>query len=386
MKESPKFNLNFLQKYCEENNVELLEDYSNIALKGDTFIKGKCIYENCQNSFEKKFKYICEIGSYCKNCCKIISKNRRKQTCLNKYGVDNHTKTENYKNSFKSTKFTYNLLEDFCKLNSIKLLKNYSIVKLQSHSYIEGNCQNIDCKNTFNKKFFKLINTNGLCNPCVYIKAKEVRKQTNLKNIGFENYFQNEKIKEKIKETNKSKYGVEYVAQSQHIKEKFKQTCLKNYGVEHMSHCPEIQEKIKQTNIKKYGVEHLMKKPEYLEQMLKKSYKFKDFIMPSGKIIQIQGYEHIALNELIINEKINESDIITGAINVPEIEYFDKNNNKRKHFPDIFIPKQNRIIEVKSTWTFQKDNVLIRQSYGKKLGYQYEIWVYDKKGNKTCYD
>ena len=153
-----------------------------------------------------------------------------------------------------------------------------------------------------------------------------------------------------------------------------------------MSHCPEIQEKIKQTNIKKYGVEHLMKKPEYLEQMLKKSYKFKDFIMPSGKIIQIQGYEHIALNELIINEKINESDIITGAINVPEIEYFDENNNKRSHFPDIFIPKQNKIIEVKSTWTFQKDNVLIRQSYGKKFGYQYEIWVYDKKGNKTCYD
>jgi len=47
---------------------------------------------------------------------------------------------------------------------------------------------------------------------------------------------------------------------------------------------------------------------------------------------------------------------------------------------------KNRIIEVKSTWTFQKENVLMRQSFGKHLGYKYEIWVYDKKGNKTCYD
>jgi DNA repair protein RadC len=153
-----------------------------------------------------------------------------------------------------------------------------------------------------------------------------------------------------------------------------------------MSHCPEIQEKIKQTNIKKYGVTHLMKKPEHLEQQLKNSFKFKNYILPSGKIIQIQGYEYIALNELIINEKINESDIITGITNVPEILFFDKYNTERSHHPDIFIPKQNRIIEVKSTWTFQKENVLMRQSFGKHLGYKYEIWVYDKKGNKTCYD
>ena len=29
--------------------------------------------------------------------------------------------------------------------------------------------------------------------------------------------------------------------------------------------------------------------------------------------------------------------------------------------------------------------VLLRQKSGKNLGYKYEIWVYDKKGNKTCY-
>ena len=190
MCDSPKFNFNFLQKYCNENNVMLFEDYSNILLTGNTIIKGKCIYENCQNSFQKKFSNVIKTGAYCKDCCKIISKNRRKQTCLNKYGVENHTQTEKYKNSCKSVKFTYNLLEDFCKLNNIKLNNDYSNSKLTSHFYIEGKCQNANCTNIFNKKFYKLTRTNGLCNPCIVDKAKEVRKNTNLIVKSWRNLFE----------------------------------------------------------------------------------------------------------------------------------------------------------------------------------------------------
>lgn len=53
---------------------------------------------------------------------------------------------------------------------------------------------------------------------------------------------------------------------------------------------------------------------------------------------------------------------------------------------NVNIPSQNKFIEVKSTWTFQKPDVLMKQCAAKELGYKYEIWVYDKKGNKTCYD
>jgi len=43
-------------------------------------------------------------------------------------------------------------------------------------------------------------------------------------------------------------------------------------------------------------------------------------------------------------------------------------------------------IEVKSSWTIQKSNVFSKQNSGKELGYNYEIWVYDCKGNKLeCY-
>lgn len=71
-----------------------------------------------------------------------------------------------------------------------------------------------------------------------------------------------------------------------------------------------------------------------------------------------------------------------GCKNVPVIWYKDKNNKKRRHYVDIFIPSQNRCIEIKSKWTKQIniDNIFLKQSGGKELGYNYEIWIYDKNG------
>jgi hypothetical protein len=43
---------------------------------------------------------------------------------------------------------------------------------------------------------------------------------------------------------------------------------------------------------------------------------------------------------------------------------------------------------VKSTWTIEKmkDNIFLKQQAAKELGYNYEIWVYNAKGEKiNCY-
>jgi len=126
-----------------------------------------------------------------------------------------------------------------------------------------------------------------------------------------------------------------------------------------------------------------MQNPKFAEEYFKQCFKLKEYIFPSGRIDKIQGYENYALDELIINEKIDESDIISGCKNVPTIWYNDENGKKHRHYVDIFIPSQNRCIEVKSTWTIQKkkDCIFLKQTYAKELGYKYEIWVYDSKGN-----
>jgi hypothetical protein len=281
----------------------------------------------------------------------------------------------------KRKKYDFELLQKYCSENNVVLLEDYKNENIDCHFVVEGKCSNKVCLNNFKKKLYKLINTNAMCNPCIFIQAKVVRKETNLKSIGKENYFQCEIIKNKIKDTNNKKYGVEYASQSEIVRNKVKETCLKKYGFEHQSYNKTIQEKITQTNILKYGVEHLMKNPEYLENMLKNAFKFKNYTLPSGQIITYQGYENLALDELIINEKIDESDIITCCRNVPEIIYLDENNKTHIHFVDIFIPSQNRCIEVKSNWTVKLKNVFLKQKAAKELGYNYEIWVYNEKGN-----
>jgi hypothetical protein len=144
----------------------------------------------------------------------------------------------------------------------------------------------------------------------------------------------------------------------------------------------ETHDKIRQICLKKYGVENASQVPEIVDTKSKNSYKRKTYIFPSGNQIMCQGYEPFALNKLIKDELINETDIVTGAKNVPEIWYDDEAGKKHRHYVDIFIPSQNRMVEVKSTWTAEKkkDNIFLKQEAGKKLGYLYEIWIYNKKG------
>ena len=126
-----------------------------------------------------------------------------------------------------------------------------------------------------------------------------------------------------------------------------------------------------------------MQVPEIAEKSSKNAFAKKYYKLPSGKILQIQGYEKFALDELVTIYQ--EYDIINGMTNVPEIWYNDEESKKHRHYVDFFIPSKHLCIEVKSTWTAEKkkDNIFLKQKAGKLLGYKYEIWVYDCKGVKV---
>jgi hypothetical protein len=226
----------------------------------------------------------------------------------------------------------------------------------------------------------------GVSNP---FKNEDLLKKTKLKLLekyGVKTPILNEDIKNKTKETFLKKYGCENFLQTEEIKNTRQEKCQKKYGVNYYLQSVEVKEKMRLNNIAKYGVEYPNQNTDIMDKSSKAAYKLKEYIFPSGAIVKIQGYENFALDELIINEKIDESDIIIGAKNVPVIWYNDETGKKHRHYVDIFIPSQNRCIEVKSTWTFTKCGVLLKQKAAKELGYNYEIWVYDKKKNKTCYD
>jgi len=161
-----------------------------------------------------------------------------------------------------------------------------------------------------------------------------------------------------------------------------KQTNIETYGVEFPLQNKDIYSKLIETNLKKYGVECTMQDPNVLLKQSKSCYRIKQYIMPSGKIVDYQGFENFAINDLI-KDNIDENDIITCKTKVPILYYIDDNFKKRRHFVDIFIMSKNLCIEVKSEYTVsvKSDIILLKQSYAKEQGYKYEIWVYDRKGN-----
>lgn len=108
-----RYDFDYLQKYCMENNITLMKDYSNDSINRETRIEGKCCTENCPNGFNKTFRYIClascgsgPICDLCTNNKKVIKQkksfkekylddpemlkdlhNRREATCLKKFSI-----------------------------------------------------------------------------------------------------------------------------------------------------------------------------------------------------------------------------------------------------------------------------------------------------------
>jgi len=347
-----KFDINLLNAFSQENLVEIIGNYEK--LNRESIINGKCKTNECNGEFNKAFRTLFVNKSFfCENCTNNIKYNNIKNTTLKNYGVS-------------------------CSFLSPIIREKIKKTNIEKYGH-EFHLQNENIRKKRDDTFMQ--NYGG--HPSKNIIIKNKIKETNLKNFGVENVFQSIAIKNRIKESNLKNFGVENVIFCQEIKNKIKATNLVKYGYEYNLQNQEIKNKIKTTCLKKYGVEYSSQSTEIMEKMSKNAYKSKEYIFPSGKIINIQGYENFALNYLIINEKIDESDIITGCKNVPTIWYNDDSGKKHRHYVDIFIKSQNKCIEVKSTWTAEKkkDCIFLKQNAGKELGYEYEIWIYDKEGN-----
>lgn len=250
-------------------------------------------------------------------------------------------------------KYTKELLEDILKEGGGTVLETYEIYNQRLRVKFICSC------GLETSKRFEMLNVHRLpyCAGCS-LKIKEQRKQeTNLNKYGCINTGSVQEVKDKIKESYKEKFGG-HPKQTKEVQDKWKSTCLKLYGG-HPNQNKEVQAKSEAT-----------------------SYKFRDYMMPSGEIVKVQGYENIALDELV--QKYEEEDIIIGRSNIPTIEY-RINDVKHVYFPDFFIKSENKIIEVKSEWTIQlrRGNVEDKALATIKAGYKYEIWIYNDRKVKV---
>lgn len=354
-----RYDNNLLQEFIEKNSITILKDYSNEAINRDTIIEGTCKTVNCNEKFSKNFRRLYDnCGYYCNNCSKLITRTKTDNTNLLKYGFKCPLQNKMVKEKHEQTIF-----------------EKYGVINVSQIEVFQ------------NKKIETSIKNYGVNNPSQSQIIKNKKIETCMKNYGVQHPLHSKIVIDKIKITCLETYGCESVLQDTNTKLKIKNRMIEKYGVENPSQCQTIQNKKIETNIAKYGFIHPSQNKEYMDNLSKNTYKLKDYILPSGNIIKIQGYENYAFDE-ILQQGILEEDIINGCKNVPEIWYEDESNKKHRHYVDIFIPMLNKCIEVKSTWTAEKkkDNIFFKQEAGKNAGYLYEIWVYNGKGEKVkCY-
>jgi hypothetical protein len=177
---------------------------------------------------------------------------------------------------------------------------------------------------------------------------------------------------EKRKQAKLAKYGDAYWSNSAKASET-------RFGFDE-SRKNDINQKRSNTLMERYGVEHLSHSVEFLEKAWTTAHRLKEYVMPSGAVVRIQGYEPTALNILLNEQGYSEDQLVTGSHSVPTIPY-ELAGRRRRHFPDIYIPAENRLIEVKSSRTFgvQKSKNLEKKIAAEALGYAYEIWVCSNK-------
>ena len=250
-------------------------------------------------------------------------------------------------------KYTKELLEEILKEGGATGLETYEIYNQRLRVKFVCSC------GVETSKRFEMLNVYRLpyCAGCS-LRIKEQRKQeTNINKYGCINTGSVQEVKDKINTTFKEKCGG-HPKQTKEVQDKWKSTCDKLYGG-HPNQNKEVQAKSEAT-----------------------SYKFREYMMPSGEIVKVQGYENIALDELV--QKYEEEDIVVGRSNIPTIEYHI-NDVKHVYFPDFFIKSENKIIEVKSEWTIQlrRGNVQEKALATIKAGYKYEIWIYNDRKVKV---
>jgi hypothetical protein len=242
----------------------------------------------------EKIAYSLNHSSKFKNSFTEEKEKRKKETCLDKYGVENPFQAKEIKEKIKQT----------------------NIKKYGNSCPLNGEAQ---------------------------IKMK---KETWLKNYGVENPQQSKEIKEKTKQTNKERYGVEYMLQSQIFKDKYKLTCLKRFGVEHPSQNEEIFKRAQKTRFKihKYKNTDLTFQGSYELDFLNKfydkypdiqngpsiEYNFKgkqriyhpDFYIPSLNLI-VEIKNHYLANKDKLEIKYKKQGCIHNKFNY--IMFIDKN-------------------------------------------------------------
>ena len=316
--------------YCQKHNIE-----SQYKCK-------KCSVEKRENTMMERYGVRSALHSK-------SMKDKKDATCLKIYGNVVVSKTEGAKNKVKNTNKERYGVEHILQIKEIRDKGKETMLEVYGVEYA--------------------IQSDEL---------KQKRVETNNERFGADNALQNPDILQKRKDTNMERYGTDEVLKIPELQERIKNIMIETHGFGNPLQCQTIKDKKDKTCEEKYGDKDIMKNAEIFEKVIKNSFKKKEYTLPSGKKITYQGYENVALDALL--ETLKEDEIVNDIKLMPRIMY-PFGDRIHRYYPDIYIPSQNKIIEVKSVYTYNKqlEQNMCKKEQVIKDGYIFEFWICNKK-------
>jgi len=302
------------------------------------------IYNKICRVCDKPYKSEVKERTYCSDKCKkeyyILREEKTKLTNLKKFGYVNPSFSpfvrEDISNKLK---------------NRTKEEKNYSN-KLRENTCLEK---------------YKVKN----------ISNSKENKEKILFNWDNKSREEIEEINHKREKTCLEKYNVSNPMKDKNILSSKYYRFFEKHGVDNPMGVQKFIDNYISTSREKYGVNHPMQNEEIYKKQQKSGYKYKDYILPSGEIVKVQGYEPKMLDILFERGYKEEDLVIQQRTEMPIIWYHTEDKKKHRYYPDIFIISENKIIEVKSDYTYNlelKINLLKKEAC-LKAGYKFEFKI-----------
>jgi hypothetical protein len=342
---------------------------------------------------------------------------KRKKTSLQKYGVSHPSCSKQARDRMTATNMErYGVANGMCSLEALKKKKEARKNWSDEKKLIVSSRARQTTLARYGVEFASQ-------NPDVRAKVEA----TSMERYGVPCAFQTEEVKTKIAQTIQAKYGVLKVGHSKEVRERITNTCLETFGATCIFGSKLHRDQIKQNNCDKYGTEFPSQLKEVKAKtaatweakseadveeittsrrktcqerygvdnptqdpiifgrqqarMRKKIYK----IRLAGTEVSLSGYEPRAIQYLLTQEHLQEDDLaVKHSQGLPHIPYTFKGKVSVYH-PDIYVKSQNRIIEVKSSYTYEADleKNLAKSRATKALDYKFNFYIFNKDSSIT---
>ena len=270
----------------------------------------KCI--NCENPVS--WMNSSKLLTFCSKKCSDSSshtKEKRKSTMTELYGVDYYSQNENFNIKTRATK-----------------KERYSDEKYTNREKYKTTC----------------LDLYGVDNTLKIKEVKEKSKRTMKERYGFENYVEHPDFKHKSETTCMKNYGVKKSILSKTVKEKAKATMKKRYGVENYVEHSDFKNKSEIACLNNYGFRSCTQSPEIYQKILNSLYTVKKY--KNTDLLYQGSYE------LYFLEQMEERGFLNEISNSNPYSYIF-NNKEHIYNPDFEF--RGKIVEIKSTWTYNRN-------------------------------